>query len=157
MALVWSKNQHREGWLHVIKEIHSDFWHDSDMIEVRAWLANDEAYQSVQPLFKKRSDRIIGRDDAQALSAEEYKATIDKLDKFLHLMLRVIEVNPHMSKQEKVLHELFAYWINRVNSQERKEIRIYTQHYFPMLVEYEWKYTNSSRLMSRENQQRLQH
>jgi hypothetical protein len=39
-----NKNQQKDSWLKVYKEVHEAFWNDPMMAEVRSWVACEQAY-----------------------------------------------------------------------------------------------------------------
>jgi hypothetical protein len=45
----------RDSWARTLREVHQFFWTDPYCEEVRAWIANDEAYEKVRPILKKRA------------------------------------------------------------------------------------------------------
>jgi hypothetical protein len=115
--------------MRTFREVHREFWDDADMAEVRAWIACDDAYKEVQKIVEQRSkDRQV--------SKEQY-ASLEKIDKFCSLMIRVARMSSKtMSMEQKEIWQslYYAFWLS--NCRKRIELGAYIRKYWPSLKPY---------------------
>lgn len=98
---------------------------------VRSWLSCRAAYLEVMPTFRKRRLIAEGKRDAKDLSKEEY-ASIEKMDKFLNFLLRIVTVNPAFAGQQNLWNWLYAdYWLEQLYEEELSELMWYTREFYP--------------------------
>jgi len=88
-----STRQREDAWLQHFAAIHDRFWSDDDMKEVRAWFDCQDAYRKVEGVLKKRRDPQA----AATITTDEY-SELEKLDKFLTLMTRVVSLHPRVKQ-----------------------------------------------------------
>jgi hypothetical protein len=118
-------------------ELHKYFWDDNSVIQVRKWLACDDAYNTeLKPILLKRildvNQAIENQkksNSTQSVLNNEYEC-LEKLDKFLHSLIRVYNYSHILSKKfEPALKDyFFDYWEQRAF--ERKEINVYIDTYY---------------------------
>lgn len=131
-----SIQQARESWLRTYKELHEAFWSDPDFREIRSWLACDSAYSIIQPIMKKRQ-LIAEKPSASAsISVEEYQV-LEKLDRFLHFLLRIAVLNPEFENRRDLWDKLyFGYWLKKFNhQQQRPELKWYYEEFYKQQFE----------------------
>ncbi len=125
LAYKFSRQQARESWLRTYKELHETFWSDPDFRKIRAWLACNRSYSTIQPVLVKRQLIDKGLKPVESLSEEEYKV-LEKLDRFLNFLLRVIVINPEFKRRKDLWDKLyFQYWLERFYDSSRPELRWY--------------------------------
>lgn len=124
LVYLHSRMQNKESWLRVYKELHETFWADSDFREVRLWLACESAYQQIQPIIKRRQS------DKALVSKEDYH-TLEKLDKFLNFLMRVITTNPEFNRRKDLWDKLyFHYWLEQFSDPTRPELKWYLNTFY---------------------------
>lgn len=126
----FSRQQARESWLRTYKELHEFFWSDPDFREIRAWLACTDAYAKIQPVLEKR--QLIDKENrpSDSISEEEYKK-LEKLDRFLNFLLRVIVLNPEFKRRRDLWDKLyFQYWLDQFYHPSRPELRWYFGEFY---------------------------
>jgi len=131
-ALVYkfSRQQDRESWLRTYKELHETFWSDPDFRTIRAWLASNDAYSTIQPILEKRRLIDDGPKIAEILNEEEYKV-LEKFDRFLNFLLRVIVINPEFKRRRDLWDKLyFQYWLDRFYDPNRPELKWYFDNFY---------------------------
>ena len=108
------------------------------MKEVRAWLGCQNAYRKVEPVLKKRRDPQA----AATITTDEY-SELEKLDKFLTLMTRVVSLHPRMEQQRELLRVLFfTYWLPLAAGRTpddtgvREDLHWYVREFYPTIWEY---------------------
>jgi hypothetical protein len=130
-----SKQQQREAWIRTFIESHEAFWNDSDMVHVRSRLACEQGYQFIKPILLKRKDISDNKLSPEALAESEY-VELEKLDKFLNLLLRINAVNTQAKfnpKQDQMWNRLFftSWFVKMFGSDRRTELRWYVESFFP--------------------------
>jgi len=130
-----STQQQEESWLRTFKESHEAFWNDSVMAEVRSWIICEPAYKKIEPALIKRRKIKVGELNADTLSKDEYEI-IEKLDKFLNVLLRIEAVSSHLKfdSNQVFWKKLSAdYWVQALLSDARPELQSYvTTFYSPI-------------------------
>lgn len=132
-----NKNQQKESWLKVYKEVHEAFWNDLMMAEVRSWIACEQAYLEIKPILQKRRNIDEGKLLSDNLSKSEY-VLIDKLDRFLNLVLRINVVNSQLNFDygQGAWKTLFIeYWLIESMKENRSELDWYVQRFFPEVLD----------------------
>ncbi len=136
-----STQQRDDSWLQLFGSIHDEFWNDEDLKEVRAWLACDAAYGDVGHVLHKRRDP----ERASSLTSDEY-AKIEKLDKFLNLMTRIVSLDPQIEQQRELLRVLFfTYWLRLAigmtpdDANVREDLHWYVRKFYPTISDYHAK------------------
>jgi hypothetical protein len=132
-----SENQQKDAWLKVYKEVHEAFWDDFVMAEVRSWIACEQSYLELKQVLQKRKDIDEGKLSADNLDGTEY-VLIDKLDKFLNLVLRINVVNSQLSSDygQRAWKTLFIeYWLIESMKENRSELNWYVQRFFPEVLD----------------------
>ena len=138
--------QRRDSLVAAFTELHQQFWGEKIFSRVRAWIADDTAYQELDAILAKR---MLGRNQ---LDLGEY-CHLDKLDRFLNLLVRadalaqriyprsqrsrwqwLWELVKTRSIPEKRPHlwELlyFQYWLNAIVEAGRHRFWLYyNEHY----------------------------
>jgi hypothetical protein len=133
----FSRQQARESWLRTYKELHEFFWSDSDFQEIRAWLACNRSYAKIQPILEKR--QLIAKEHglSDSLSEEEYKM-LERLDRFLNFLLRVIVINPDFKRRKDLWDKLyFQYWLDQFYHPNRPELRWYFEEFYEEIYKTE--------------------
>ncbi|RMG05035.1 MAG: hypothetical protein D6735_05970 [Acidobacteria bacterium] len=134
-----SQQRAKDTWLRTYAEIHSLFWNDPAIQEVRCWLAYPTAYTKLRSVLVKRYalDRHV--EGTPELEKEEYEI-LDKLDKYLNVLMRAVTVNPRLSGEHKdddfwsALH--FKYWLNACLDVRREELVWYVQKFYKPLYDF---------------------
>jgi len=155
-AIAWmlyrlNGRQQKESWLRAFTEFHEAFWNDSDMSEVRCWIAYERAYLDIKPILQKRKDIEEGKLSPETLEKREYEV-IDKLDKFLNLVLRVDVISSLLKSDygQHLLRELFIdYWLKQSLRENRAELKWYVEHFLPELAKPQMLESKMRRLGSR--------
>ena len=120
----------RETWLRTFASIHEAFWDDPDIHEVRCWLAYPRAYETLRTVLLKRQALSDEAQDVPDLEREEF-LMLDKLDKYLNTLLRVITINPEVSKHRDLWNALhFKYWLNACLDLRRPELNWYVKKFY---------------------------
>lgn len=135
LVYVLSRQQARESWLRTYKELHETFWSDTDFRKIRAWLACDNSYSKIRPTLKKR--QMINNEPclSDSMSEEEYRI-LEKLDRFLNFLMRVVVINPEFKKREDLWEKLyFRYWLKQFGHPNRPELRWYLRKFYPQLYD----------------------
>lgn len=127
-----NKAQLRDAWMQAYRETNEAFWNDTDMLQVRAWLAHDAEYKKISPLLQCRCEST----ESMCVSRDEL-VVLDTLDKFLNLMVRVVAIDQtlrseHGQNQWRSL--FFGFWIAKCTSDSRLELRNYIARYYPELA-----------------------
>ena len=123
-----SCQRRRESWLKTFMDMHHEFWKEPDYAEVRSWLACDVAFKSIAPVLRKREKC------PSEITDSEYKI-LEKLDKFLNFMARIVEVNPEFPRQGDVWERLFfEYWLKECAHKKRKELHWYLKRFYKDLI-----------------------
>jgi len=141
VAIAWilyrlNERQQKESWFRTFTEFHEAFWNDPVMSEVRCWIAYERAYLDLKPILHKRRDIEEGKLSPKTLSKREYEV-IEKLDKFLNLVLRVDVVSSLLKSNygQLLLRELFIdYWLKQSLRENRAELKWYVEHFLPELA-----------------------
>ncbi len=126
----------KDAWLKTYQTHYLDFWHDEDIRNVRMWIVNNEAYETIKGILIKRLNR------PETISKEEY-LQIDKIDKFVNTITLIRQINPRLSGDEQIWEELFLkYWLTSPKRMERTEMieyvkLCYTSTYY-LIMESEW-------------------
>lgn len=139
-AIAWSVYrlsvaQRQDAWLRTLWDFHRAFWQDEKMEDVRAWIANDNAYAQVRPILVKRLEALNATNLEERVTVEEYKV-LEKLDRFAALLLGYKRISP----RDNLLHKqtrfrLYdAYWINGITTERRPEMRAYLKRFFSELL-----------------------
>lgn len=129
--------QSAEGsWDKNFSELHIEFWKDADIAKVRTWLDNPDAYSKIKPIFEKIM-KIENPEKAETgkltISEIEYE-TIDKYDKFLNSISRIMHLVPKSKKQSVMLKNLFfSHWVNRCFNNDKEELLWYAYKHYKML------------------------
>ncbi len=128
-----SRQNQTESWLRTYEDLHEIFWTDPAIREVRSWLASSPAYEKVKPAFVQRRRILEGEDSADQQSSKDYEA-LEKMDRFLNFLMRVVAVNPAFEKQRDLWQNLyFGYWLEQFARDDRREICWYVQQFYPYL------------------------
>ena len=125
----------RDSWLRTYKDLHEVFWSDPDFPKIRAWLACDSAYSQVVPVLRKRM-KIDQEPAAQLSLTEDEYAQLEKLDRFLNFMMRVITVlKPEFTRRKDLWTKLyFDYWLAQFGKESRRELAWYLERFYPDLT-----------------------
>jgi hypothetical protein len=141
----WQKQQQEfrgtEEWYRYNCEIYDSFYNDSDIVQVRAWIANDSEYDD---LLGTLSARLDGNGNAN-LTADDYKK-LEKLDKFCSLLVRIIHLhNYRISEEQRVIlgRIYYNYWVSNLSSREK--MSQYINKFWPELL------NDAKRVMVRPN------
>ncbi len=136
-ALVYRLNstQRQDTWLRGLWEFHRGFWQDEKMASVRAWIANNDAYNSeARDVLAKRMRMGSYANGSAELTKEEYKV-LETIDRFAALMVSYQGISKaNRGIHEEVRQRVFDYWIHEVTQQRRPEFHAYIVKYFPELV-----------------------
>jgi|YNPBryulayer2012_1023412.scaffolds.fasta_scaffold29435_1 hypothetical protein len=131
-----SKQRAKDTWLRTYAEIHSSFWNDPEIQQVRYWLAYPSAYKAIKEVLIKRRLIDNGAENIPDLVHEEYEM-LDKLDKYLNLLLRAITINPKTLPEYDMWNALhFKYWLNACLDTRRDELIWYISKFYPQLYEF---------------------
>lgn len=116
----------KDNWAKTLREFHQFFWTDSDLKNVREWIASDVAYEEIKPV-------LILRHQEKDIDAKSYEV-LDKIDKFAALLLAFKRLLPKKIMREEVLKKLFDdYWLGSITTNKRPELRAYILKYFQEL------------------------
>ncbi|MCC9603413.1 hypothetical protein LOC67_22930 [Stieleria sp. JC731] len=106
------RQQQSESWLREFAKIHSEFWNDPVMQEVRLWIACPEAFKAGPKSALENRKAIHENPEAVSVTPDDYEF-IEKLDRFLNLVIRILAVNHEVG--DKHAHGLWNdlyldYW-----------------------------------------------
>lgn len=122
-----NRRTQQEAWSVIFRELHRDFWDDKTIEKVRRWLCSDEAYANeLLPVLRNR--------ESGTASAAEYP-TIEALDHYCALMLRLVTVNQKQfsPEQEQVFKTLgYDWWLYKLHQKE--EVRDYIHRHWTFLA-----------------------
>jgi hypothetical protein len=130
--------QREDSWQHLFAAIHDQFWKDDDFATVRRWLACPKAYDELGTVLAKRRDSH----EAAQLEPKDYEK-LEKLDKFLNLITRVIALDTRPNRHRLLLDQLFfSYWLKRAVGKtdddivSHEHLYWYVQHFYPTITSY---------------------
>ena len=133
-----SGRQRDDSWQIHFASIHDSFWNDDDYKEVRSWLSCDQAYPAVSGVLAKCLDKA----EDPSITPKEYE-NLDKLDKFLNLMTRVIALDTGSKTNRRLLETLFfRYWLKRATKKtddenlDKNDLYKYVERYYPAITAY---------------------
>lgn len=123
-----NKNIRYDNLLSSLGNFHEFFWTEPEYKQVRAWIACDEAYESIRPILEKRQNNNY-------ISMEEY-AHLEALDKFFAFLVLYKNIEPEEIKYKKVARRVFdEYWLGCITSDKRPELRAYVCRFYRELRE----------------------
>lgn len=132
------RQQRKDAWLRDFRELHKAFWNDEAMADVRAWLANEQAYREIVPVLVARRSVEEKTLDPVKISREDY-VVLEKLDKFCNLMTSVQVLDPSFSNHKKLWQRLFVeYWVEQIFSDARSELGWYVDKFYKELTR-DWR------------------
>lgn len=129
IAIAWcvyrlDQGQREDSWLRAFNELHQQFWKDRDFATVRAWLANDSAYQELEPTLE---ERLIAR----KLTEKIDYGKLEKLDKFFNFLLRTRNVIEQLPKHQDMWKRLyFQFWLDQIVDAGRHHLWIYFKKFY---------------------------
>jgi hypothetical protein len=127
--IVWlghklSRRQRTDEWLSNLNQLHGQFWDDSDLAEVREWLASDAAYSA---LCDSIEIRFL---NPREMSSADYRR-IDLLDKFFNFLIRVLVVDSQLDADRDLWSELsFSFWLDTLTVRRRWHLLVYFEQAF---------------------------
>ena len=131
-----TKQRMKDTWIRTYAEIHSAFWNDPIIQEVRCWLAYPNVNADLKSILLKRRDIDKAVRDKPSLTCEEY-SKLDKLDKYLNILLRAVTLNPKISRKRDLWNALnFKYWLCACLDSHRPELKWYVQKFYSQLYEF---------------------
>lgn len=108
----------KDNWVKTLRDFHQFFWTDSDLKEVRQWIANDMAYEDIR-------DVLGSRNKNKSIPSHRYNI-LEKIDKFAALLLAYKRVMPQDLGHDDLLKRLFDdYWLGSITTKKRPELREY--------------------------------
>ena len=122
--IVWlgyqlARRQRTDTWLANLNELHGEFWENSDLAEVREWLASDAAYSALRDSIEAR---FLNPDE---MSSSDYRR-IELLDKFFNFLLRVLVVDSQLDADRDLWSELsFSFWLDALTIRSRWHLLVY--------------------------------
>lgn len=126
---ILNRRLREDTWARTLRDFHQFFWTDPDCKEVRSWIACDNAYNGVDKILDKTKKE-------ESLTKEEYN-TIEKIDKFLALLLSYKQIERKHSMHGDISNRLFdSYWIKEIRGEKRKEFLWYLGEFYPELIDY---------------------
>jgi hypothetical protein len=132
------RQQRRDAWLRDFRELHKVFWNDEAMADVRAWLANEQAYREIVSVLVARRNVEEGTLNPAKISREDY-VVLEKLDKFCNIMTSVQVLDPSFSNHKKLWQRLFVeYWVEQIFSKNRSELGWYVTKFYRELT-HDWR------------------
>jgi hypothetical protein len=132
------RQQRKDAWLRDFRELHKAFWNDEAMADVRAWLANEQAYREIVSVLVARKSVEEGALNPAKISREDY-IVLEKLDKFCNLMTSVQVLDPSFSNHKKLWQRLFVeYWVEQIFSDARSELGWYVDKFYKELT-HDWR------------------
>ncbi|QDU52949.1 hypothetical protein [Gimesia panareensis] len=119
-----NRQKRDDTWFRAFDELHDKFWNDPDFISVRAWIANDAAYERIEEIFKLRQN---GRGN---ITTDQY-TQLERFDRFLNFLLRANAVGERLRDRRTLWANLnFGYWVTEMKSSARPKLRDYfIEHY----------------------------
>ena len=118
--------QREDTWLRTLRDFHQYFWSDPVLREVRAWIACDNAYRTVQPILEKRRK-------AEFITKEEYEV-LEKIDKFASLLTSYKRIGPSFKQRKVVTERIFdSYWLGVLTTKSRDDLIWYICYFYPEL------------------------
>lgn len=123
------RQQRDDTWIRTFTDMHHQYWKESDFIDVRSWIANDNCYSKLSEVLRKR----ITTKGRSNLSADDY-IYLEKLDKFFNFLLAAHDTSQHMKNGKKLWEKLyFQYWIDAIVEAKRHlmwlyYLKFYTNH-----------------------------
>jgi hypothetical protein len=127
--IVWLGHQlaHRQrtdSWLENLNRLHREFWEDSDLAEVREWLASDALYAELRGSIEMRYL------NPGEMSRADYRR-IELLDKFFNILIRVRVVDSQLEAERDLWSELsFSFWLEAVRDHHRWHLLVYFERSF---------------------------
>jgi hypothetical protein len=127
--IVWlghqlARRQRTDAWLANLNQLHGQFWEDSDLAEVREWLASDAAYSALRDSIEIRFLK------PGEMSSADYRY-IELLDKFFNFLIRVRVVDSELDADRDLWSELsFSFWLDAVTDRSRWHLFVYFEHSF---------------------------
>jgi len=132
------RQQRKDSWLRDFRDLHRLFWNDEAMADVRAWLANEQAYREIVSVLEARRNVAEGTLNPAKISREDY-TVLEKLDKFCNLMTSVQVLDPSFSHHKVLWQRLFVeYWVEQIFSEHRTELSWYVEKFYEELTE-DWR------------------
>ncbi|MDP2209428.1 MAG: hypothetical protein Q8K98_11775 [Bacteroidota bacterium] len=118
------KQKRLDAWYKTFNELHQYFWNDADFTDVRSIIANNDKYNEIDIILKKRLAEI------KNITQIEYKA-LEKMDKFFNFMLRAHEVTKELRQDKNLWRYLyFHYWINEIINAKRYSLYKYYERFY---------------------------
>jgi len=121
-----NRRKEREQLKQEFHVLYAKFWSDRSCREARNFIAHDESYAKVAPIFAKRNEAIPNK-----LTREENKI-ITTIDEFLHVIVRaqmVFEIKHH-DETTRLLWRRFGYWSQRIVQPDRRELYEYVSSHW---------------------------
>jgi len=130
-----SRQKLRELWLENFGEIHTTFWNDNDIREIRYCITYDEAYEPLKAVLLHRRSIYENVDENQKRLEKDEYVLLDKLDKFLNLLERAINIRPELDKYNDLWRALFfQFWLQKCfDNKDRTELTWYIQTFYENL------------------------
>jgi hypothetical protein len=130
LVYLQNRKDSKANWERCFSELHNNFWIDKDLRCVRKWLVNEDSYSELKPILEKRMNH-----GGHAIEKGEYDS-IDRLDKFLNYLSRIVYLVPVTKEQAEIWENFFfGYWIKQCLSGEKKEIQWYVERFYKNLLE----------------------
>ena len=131
-----SKQQMKDTWIRSYAEIHSTFWNDPTIQEVRCWLAYPKAYNDLRSILLKRQALCKAPGGRTQLTYKEY-SKLDKLDKYLNILLRAVTLNRKIYLKKDFWNALhFKYWLCACLESRKPELIWYVQKFYSQLYDF---------------------
>jgi hypothetical protein len=124
IASIISLQQYRKQWFDDFRTVYAEFWNDKEATEVRRWISSRKQYDDVlKPVLVRRNQQKENNLE------QEDNVILDKLDKFLSIMVRLQvaeKIGMPVRRRLLVTKLLFSkYWIAAINS--RSELVTYVE------------------------------
>ena len=124
LGLQLARRQRTDAWLDNLNQLHGQFWEDSDLAEVREWVASDAAYAALRDSIEVR---FLKPDE---MSRDDYRR-IELLDKFFNFLIRVRVVDSQLDADRDLWSELsFSFWLDAVTDRGRWHLLVYFERAF---------------------------
>lgn len=133
LVYLHSRTRQRDAWFQAYTTVYEEFWSDEEMREIRSWLANENAFAEAKRVFDLRRAVDDGSASAMTISKDEY-LYIDKLDRFLSLMTRMVAVGSEFKRNRMWGIGLWEFWLEACY--RRPELRWYVASYWKELGAY---------------------
>jgi hypothetical protein len=134
-----STRQREDSWQLHFASIHDSFWKDEEYRVVRSWLSCQIAYEQE---LKTSLSKCLDANLDPSITPTEY-GNLDKLDKFLNLMTRVIALDSRNAAHRSLLDALFfSYWLERAihktddDPLAKTELYAYVKKYYPTIAKH---------------------